>query len=320
CFRFNSFLDQLNDVVMCPGGQVLLDVSGGERYEWTPTTSLDDPTAPSVIASPDTTTTYAVRIFDECNIPLFDTATVVVAGDSVFFDLGPDTTLCEGEGLRVDVTTPTARYEWSDSTLSGPTPILVGADTYSVTVTRTDTFCTAADRVQIDYRPFPVLDLGPDTTLCRGELFPLIAVFPEATAFLDDGTPFDTLYVSRTGLYSAVMLHPCGTALDRVAVTFENCHEVYLPNAFTPNGDGVNDAFFPMDGGDVIIIHQLHLFDRWGNLVFEQFEFSTNRAELGWDGTIDGKLAPSGTYIYQMESSFIDGSQLTTKGSVQLIR
>ena len=321
CFRFNSFLNQLEDAVMCPGGQILLDLNAdGASYEWTPSAGLDDPSAPRVSVAPDTTTTYSVRIFDDCGIPSFDTATIVVAGDSVFFDLGPDTTVCEGEVIAVDVTTPTAVYRWSDTTLSGPLQSLPTPGVYAVTVTRTDTACTAQDRISIDERPFPILDLGPDTVLCNGDLLPVIAVFPEAVARWEDGREFDTLFVSQSGNYPVVLQHPCATLFDRINVLFEPCNDVYLPNAFSPNGDGVNDRFFPSDGGDVTMIHNLSIFDRWGNVVFNQSDFLPNSPAVGWDGNYLGQTAPNGVYIWQLDASFINRSRTLTKGSLNLIR
>ncbi len=321
CFRFNSFLKQLEDVTMCPGGQVLLDVFGGERYEWTPAAGLDDPTAPSVIASPDTTTVYTVRIFDACDIPLLDTVRIAVEGDSAFVKLGPDTTICPQDFLLFDVTTPTAIYEWSDPDLSGPVISANEIGIYEVTVTRQDIICQASDRIEIDHLPVPDFDLGPtDTTLCRGDLLELTAVFELGDPFFEDGRPFDTLYISRPGRYRAYVEHPCGTLIDQVNVIFENCHQVYLPTAFSPDGDGVNDTWFPQDGGDVVTIHRLSIFDRWGGQMYEARELPTNDPSLGWDGLLNGEPMPAGTYVWVLDASYRDGSRTVEQGDFVLVR
>jgi gliding motility-associated-like protein len=321
CFRFNSFLKQLDDVTMCPGGQVLLDVSGGVRYEWAPTAGLDDPTAPSVTAAPDTTTLYTVRIFDECDIPLFDTVRIAVEGDSAFVKLGPDTTICPTDFLTFDVSTPTAIYAWENPELSGPVVSVSEPGTYEVTVTRQDIICEASDRIVIENIPVPEFDLGPsDTSLCRGELLPLTAVFEVGEGFLDDGTPFDTVYISQPGTYRAYVEHPCGTLFDQVNVEFESCREVYLPTAFSPNGDGINDRFYPQDGGDVLAINRFAIYNRWGTLVYEVFDLGPNDAARGWNGQVDGRGAPPGAYVWTLDANYRDGSRTVDQGTVTLLR
>ncbi len=323
CFRFNSFLKQLEDVTMCPGGQVLLDVSGGESYEWLPTAGLDDPTAPSVVASPDTTTVYTVRIFDACGIPLVDTVRITVEGDSAFVKLGPDTSICPASFITFDVTTPTAIYEWANPELAGPRVSVNAPGTYEVTVTRQDIICEASDRVVIDHLPVPLLDLGPpDTTLCLGDLLRISPQNDVGQPVLDfnDGLPFDTLYISRPGRYRAFVDDPCGLVFDQIDVDFINRREIYLPTAFSPNGDGINDQWFPQDGGDVVLIHRLSVFNRWGEQVFEAFDLAANDPSVGWDGRMNGRDLPSGTYVWTLEASFIDGNRGTREGSVVLVR
>lgn len=116
CFSYTTFLDRIPDYVLCPGGQIQLKGTGGVRYEWTPAEGLSDPFSPRPIAAPTQTTDYVVKVFDACDIPFYDSVRVAVAGDSVFFDLGVDTTLCRGQVLVLDATTPTAIYQWSGGT------------------------------------------------------------------------------------------------------------------------------------------------------------------------------------------------------------
>ena len=127
---------------------------------------------------------------------------VEVAGDSVFFDLGPDTSLCEGELLFLDVTTPTAIYQWSN----GPTTPDLTIDRggiYAVTVTRTDTFCISSDKIFVSYTQFPRVNLGPDIELCEGQDTMLNAFFEEAESYeWQNGVTTDTLVVNQEGLYS----------------------------------------------------------------------------------------------------------------------
>ena len=102
CFNYTTFLDQIPDVVMCPGGQVQLRATGGRSYSWSPAEGLSNPNIANPIASPARTTTYTVEARDACGIPFYDEVRVEVAGDPVFFDLGPDTAICEGQMLLLD--------------------------------------------------------------------------------------------------------------------------------------------------------------------------------------------------------------------------
>ena len=104
CLSYTTFLDGFDDVVICPGGQFQLSVGGGVSYHWTPSAGLSNPNIPNPIAAPEETTTYLVEVLDDCNNPFYDTITVFVDGDTVFFEIGADTTICEGQPLQLDAT------------------------------------------------------------------------------------------------------------------------------------------------------------------------------------------------------------------------
>ena len=320
CFTFNSFQKQLEDVTVCPGGKALLDVSGGASYAWSPAAGLNSTTAPSVEASPDSTTTYTVKIFDACGLPRLDTVRVAVEGDSAFVNLGPDTTLCPGETLRVDVSVPAATYAWSDSSLRGPLVAIAAPGVYSVTATRTDIICTAADRIVVGQYGLPDFDVGPaDTSLCSGQALLIDGVYADARAFVD-GRPFDTLEIRVPDFYSFTLEHPCITEFDAIDVSLSSCRDYYLPTAFSPNDDGTNDRFFPLDGGDIVRVRRFTIFDRWGAVVFDGTDLVSNAPELGWDGRVGDRAAPIGTYLWTLEVDFRSGQRSVERGAVQLVR
>ena len=97
--------------------------------------------------------------------------------------------------------------------------------------------------------------------------------------------------------------------------------EIYVPNAFSPNGDGFNDAFtFFSDNGSGEVIEQLTLYDRWGNLVFEARDIGLNDEALGWKGRFGGQAAPPGVYTYYGIIRFGNGARRELKGDVTLLR
>ena len=93
------------------------------------------------------------------------------------------------------------------------------------------------------------------------------------------------------------------------------------PNAFSPNSDGQNEYFtFFSDNDSGEFVEKLHIYDRWGTLVFENADFELNISELGWDGRFNGKNMPIGVYTYRAVIRFGDGSKKVIKGDFSLFR
>jgi len=90
--------------------------------------------------------------------------------------------------------------------------------------------------------------------------------------------------------------------------------DIYVPNAFTPNGDGRNDKFYPVPVG-IKALNYFRVFNRWGQLVF-----STNQLNEGWDGTLGGLKQGNGTFVWMAEAITKDNKIITKKGTVTLIR
>jgi gliding motility-associated-like protein len=101
---------------------------------------------------------------------------------------------------------------------------------------------------------------------------------------------------------------------------------LYIPSAFSPNGDGANDEFriFPCIG--VSSINSVNIFDRWGNQVFQadNLDVSSGLFCLGglvlWDGRFNSKTMNMGVYVYVIEATFLDNTKLVYRGDVSLIR
>lgn len=87
---------------------------------------------------------------------------------------------------------------------------------------------------------------------------------------------------------------------------------VYIPNSFTPNGDGLNDHFGAY--GEAIREFKLQVFSRWGEMIFE-----TNNITTRWDGTFEGVKVPLGTYAYRMSAKGITGGQTEKNGTVTVV-
>ncbi len=95
---------------------------------------------------------------------------------------------------------------------------------------------------------------------------------------------------------------------------------IFIPNIFSPNGDGINDLFYVQTNPEVTGINVMRVFDRWGNIVFEKFNFLPNDADAGWDGTFNGKPMNPDVYTYWVEMTTTRGKNVTKAGDVTLVR
>jgi gliding motility-associated-like protein len=96
---------------------------------------------------------------------------------------------------------------------------------------------------------------------------------------------------------------------------------VFIPNIFSPNLDGINDIFMIFSNpGGVSRIPLLRIFDRWGGLVFERYNFLPNDPQMGWDGTERGKMLQPGVFVWMIEIEYYDGKNESRSGNVTLVR
>jgi gliding motility-associated-like protein len=94
---------------------------------------------------------------------------------------------------------------------------------------------------------------------------------------------------------------------------------LFIPNTFSPNGDGSNDVFYPRGKG-IVTVDLMRIFNRWGEIVYEKQNFMPNDAGAGWNGTFKGKKAQSDVYIYQCKAHCENGQVITVNGNITLIK
>lgn len=116
---------------------------------------------------------------------------------------------------------------------------------------------------------------------------------------------------------------PCNDTAS-VLITVNEARSIFVPNAFTPNGDGSNDVFTVYGSVDIERIDKFMVFDRWGELVYEATDFAPNDPSAGWDGTFRGKLMDPAVFVYYVEFTTVDGKTAedgnVRKGDVTLLR
>ncbi len=97
-------------------------------------------------------------------------------------------------------------------------------------------------------------------------------------------------------------------------------YELYIPNAFSPDDDGMNDTFSVFGGSDLQTVQFMRVFDRWGAMLYDWQGGSIGESESGWDGTFRNKKSPSGVYMYEVGVLMDDGKERQIKGAVTLVR
>lgn len=349
-------IDLGKDLVLCTGENITLDATAQNcTYLWN--TGNTEPTQPVT-----TSGTYHVDVFPKGCAMMSAQVTITFTGAPYPFSLGPDTLLCPGESITIAPKIPEAtKWEWS-----------TGATTPSVTINQTSNLwalveinhtCSVVDTIFINYNRLKKLNLGNDTTICKGNFLVLTADFGNGVYRWQDGSDQATFYVTkpgfyyvhakigrcesfdsisvafddtlrvnlgpdtllcknevyqlhatgaggsifkwqdststpmytvtRPGIYAMVAYNSCGKSVDSVTVTYHDCIcQLFFPTAFTPNGDGRNDFFRPIYRCP-IYDYTISIYNRWGERVFY-----TTDPQVGWNGKINGKTADVATYVW----------------------
>jgi gliding motility-associated-like protein len=125
----------------------------------------------------------------------------------------------------------------------------------------------------------------------------------------------------NTTNYTLVITDAKGcTTSDNLLVTVEKPYIIYVPTAFSPNGDGTNDLLQVMPAIDLEKVNVFRVFNRWGEMVYEAYDFVPAYGQFGWDGYLKGNKSPLDVYIYQVDATFIDGKTMSTRGQSTLLR
>ncbi|HEY3386197.1 MAG TPA: gliding motility-associated C-terminal domain-containing protein, partial [Saprospiraceae bacterium] len=298
-------VDLGTDTTLCPGAELILNAQAtGATYEWQ-----------DLSGQPTYTVNQSGTYYVSLNIAGCMAADTLEVDYMVLpaISLGPDTSLCDGASIQLDVTNPGAQYEWQDHSTE-PTFLANQAGTFYVTLTLGQ--CTISDSITIQYETPLVVELGTDKTICDGESIQLSPDLQQKVDYLwQDHSTNSSFEVSEAGLYWVQVSDECGMASDSVRVTIEDCDcQVYTSNVFSPNGDGVNDRFNPQSSCP-FITYQLTVFDRFGGLAFETFV-----PGQGWDGVVKSKEAQVGVYVFLLTYAFENGETQRMHGDITLLR
>jgi gliding motility-associated-like protein len=248
--------------------------------------------------------------------------------------VSPDTEICSGDKLELSASGG-GTYEWSPATgLSNPNianPVASPTTTqYYTLITRLAACIPDTDYVNIIVHPTPVVDAGKDQTMIAGNFVQLKAIGSgfiniwewtpgEGLSCIDCPAPEAQPRQSTTYVITASTEFNC-QAVDSVRVTVlcDNS-QVFIPNTFTPEGNGVNDVFYPRGRG-LRIINHFRIYDRWGEIVFERSNMAVDDKQQGWDGKKNGRALSPDIYVYTVDAICDTGEPIKWQGDVMLLR
>lgn len=175
------------------------------------------------------------------------------------------------------------------------------------------------------------LNLGADTTIRLGESFQIRGQANLAAITRIDWAPESGLDCTNcldpvaapleTTTYQLALTDSSGCVVrSSIRIGILPDRSVFVPNAFSPNGDGVNDRFVPYPGPAVERINRMQVFDRWGALVYESSDLAPGNPDVGWDGEVAGQPAAVGAYVYVVHVRFLDGEEKVISGDLSLMR
>jgi gliding motility-associated-like protein len=321
----------INDTIICRTDTInLRPLSDALSYQWTSSTTgetIQSAKYPAVHPLVNTQY-YVLANLGKCEAR--DTAQVFVQPyPSV--SAGTDQTVCYGSRVQLNGSITANSFTWS------PTASLINERTLTPTAgpTKTTTYILTAintagcvkpksDTVVVTVIPTISAYAGRDTAVIAGQALQLIAtggtgyVWSPTTGLNNPfiANPIATLDNTIDSIFYTVRVSngSCYNDDEIKVVVFKTGPDIFVPSAFTPNGDGKNDVIRPVLLG-ISKLHFFSIYNRWGQLLF-----TTNIENKGWDGIFSGVAQPSGTYVYQASGVDFLGRPVLKKGTVVLIR
>lgn len=176
--------------------------------------------------------------------------------------------------------------------------------------------CSDTSQITLTVVPLPQANFpGTNDTIYFDERMLLTANEDYAHYFWNTGYTTTSILVSDEGLYSVKMETAEGCQATESVMMLYAYVPLDIPNAFSPNGDGLNDVFRPVTYPEKLRFFTMYIYDRWGMLVL-----STNNLNKGWDGTVKGVAAPLGVYTYLIRYGNPSGAVREKRGVVTLVR
>lgn len=339
CINFDSVtvkvvnfvtLQAMPDTVICLTDSVTLSAAtNGLRFIWTPSSGMNDPTLLRPRVKPAGTTLYELTsIIGNCNTTDEVLVTTIPYPQ---VDAGQDTVICFGTSTQLQASIVASNFTWSPAnTLTNAntlSPIVRPRRTTMYTLTVTDDIgCPkpVKDTVIVEVLPRIRAYAGNDTAVVVGQPVQLNAIggvqyewVPPTSlsnAFIPDPIGvYDGMFDSIRYKVLVYNAEGCADSAFKTVKIFRTDPRIFVPTAFTPNGDRLNDVVRPIAAG-IERIEYFQVYNRWGQMVF-----STTRNGEGWDGKINGKIQGTEVFVWVVRAVDYKGVVFFAKGTVTLL-
>lgn len=323
------------DTTICLGQPLILQANGAATYRWMPPArGIYCTTCAGTTAVPDSSTTYVVQGTNSYGCIGTDSIRVQVIRPGTVFTSAHDT-LCIGGSVQLSAS-GTEFFTWSPTSgLSDPNipnPVARPSVTTVYTVTGYDrkNCFRAISTTRVMVYNYPSVFAGSDASIRSGGSLRLSPVTSaDVTAFqwtpaaglscTGCANPFASPKITSTYKLTASNPGRCSSSDEVKIIVLCEAQNIFMPNTFSPNGDGINEVFYPRGSG-VRGIRALRIFNRWGELVFQRQDISPNDPSAGWDGRFKGRMLPPDVYVYFVDVICDNQGMVTRKGDVALIR
>jgi gliding motility-associated-like protein len=319
------------DTIVCLGDAATLIGYGGVSYVWAGP-SLGCTACNPAMASPLVASTYTVTGTDAHGCIGTDTATVRLKTKTVSTGHG-DTSVCYGVPVQL-LDSGATKFDWQpQGGLSSPTignPVATPKQTTDFEIIAQLGSCIPdTNYIKVTIFPIPTVNAGPDQTEPEGLPVHLHATGTNIDYYewAQDPTlscdtcldPVASPGITTTYAINVTTTHGC-IATDSVTIhVYCDKGQVFIPNTFTPNGDGEDDVFYPRGRG-IGIIKSFRIYNRWGQLLFERHDIAINDKANAWDGTYMGATPRPDVYVWVVDAVCDSGEPINLKGDVTIIR
>lgn len=320
---------------VCVGNAITLAAAGGTGYQWnkvgnnTVISTVDNTTV-----SPVTGSYYLVKVTNAAGCSSIDSAFVKVI-TPVQLTVPQSLFACQGQPVQLNAT-GAANYQWinitegiSNVSIANPTALPPASVIYTVVGYAENNCFTDTATLPVRISILPVVDAGINQEVASGTR---VTLYPTVSGAVNwNWSPAD--FLSCTNCLNPVS-QPVATVTYRLqAINADGCSAsdfvtikmlcknnlVFIPNAFSPNGDTKNERFV-ITGTGLKTIRSITIYNRWGKIVFERKDVAVNDRSNSWDGTFKGEPLDAGTYVYFVQTVCEDGEVFTYKGTVTLVR
>jgi gliding motility-associated-like protein len=292
CLDLNHF--NFTDNSFISSGSMVLNWSFGDLTFYSGTTP---PTKIYDVADSFTVSLVGISVTGTCTDTITKKVYVTPSPDASFTGLSKQYCLF---GTPVTLTPLVPGGTFSGDNISGNdfSPAQPGWNVIQYAVTLNNCSDTATDSTLVVTAPN--FDLGLDTVLCAEDFFTLNVTTAGATYLWSDSSTRAFYQIKTPGKHWVVVTNACQTVSDTVTVGYlDFACDAFMPNAFTPEGNTVNDYFKPYIDTTIVKGFTFIVFSRWGTKIFETTDLTT----LGWDGNHNGSPAPEGVYGYLVTMS-----------------